>query len=133
MTPEDIQRLSLAAHRAGIAELDVTADGISVRLRLSRTEASDAADLPLAAPAAAAPQFRSVVAPAVGIFRARHPITSRAPVAEGQAVAKGQIVAFLQVGSALRPVMAPAEGVLGSPMAADGAVVGYGTQLFALS
>jgi acetyl-CoA carboxylase biotin carboxyl carrier protein len=41
-------------------------------------------------------------------------------------------VALLRIGLLLCPVVAPAAGVLGAPLAEDGAMVGYGTPLFPL-
>lgn len=132
MTPDDIHRLSLAAQRAGIAILEIDADGVSLRLRLDGGNAPEE-QTATPAPAAAKPQFRGVRAPAIGLFRLAHPATGRSPVEPGQSVEGGQIVGFLQVGAALRPVTAPEAGVLGSALVADGAIVGYGTHLYPLT
>lgn len=135
MTPDEIHRLSLIAQRAGIAVLEIDADGARLRLNLG-TDPAAAGQVATAADRAQVvekPKFRGVRAPAIGIFRPVHPATGRAPVEPGQSIAKGQIVGFLQVGAALRPVTAPEAGVLGGPLVDDGTVVGYGTQLYPLT
>ena len=49
----------------------------------------------------------------------------------GAGVEAGQIVAYLEAREVLKGVAAPQAGVLGAPIAADGAVVGFGDALFA--
>ena len=51
-------------------------------------------------------------------------------MAAGDAVKKNQHVAFLMIGELMSPVLAPADGVLGAPLAVQGALVGYGDILF---
>lgn len=133
MTPDEIHRLSLTAHRAGITVLEIDANGDSLRLRLADSAPEEQALAAAPPPATSKPAFKGVRAPAIGIFRPVHPATGRAPVEAGQTVAKGQIVGFLQVGAALRPVTALEAGVLGGPLVEDGTVVGYGTNLYPLT
>ena len=51
---------------------------------------------------------------------------------DAHAVRNGETVGVLQIGSCLRAVIAPADGVLGEALVDDGAVVGYSVPLYAL-
>lgn len=131
MTVEEIERLATWCASAGIGEIELAEAGFSVRLRLQ----SIVAETPVAATQAPVAEavFKGVRAPGVGVFRFDHPTTGH-PVAEpGQTVRKGETVGILQVGSCLKAVLAPADGVLGAALVEDGAVVGYGTPLYALA
>lgn len=130
MTPDDIERLALAAQRAGMEHLELTQDGCVLRIRVAAVRPSAAVD-----PVAAGPMRATtggVRASGVGRFRHRHPLTGQPVTTPGQHVQAGQIVGLLEIGPCLRPVPAPHEGVIGPAIATDGAVVGYGTILFAL-
>ncbi len=132
MTPEEIGRLAEAARRAGVGELDLSGPGTSLRLRIE----PEIGTAPLAVPAPVPRQRaepRGVRSPGVGLFHHRHPLTGRASVEPGQRVAADQIIGFLDVGACLRPVTAPEAGTLGAPVHGDGALVGYGTLLYALT
>ena len=130
MTLEEIERLAARCVEAGIAEIELTQAGFSLRLRLEIA----GAEAPRAAAAAAQVEttVKGVRAPGVGVFRIDHPATGR-PVAEpGQRVGKGETVGLLQVGPCLKAVVAPAGGVLGPALVEDGTVVGYGVPLYDL-
>lgn len=73
--------------------------------------------------------LREVRAGSVGVLRLSHPLHQQALVHSGQKVQRGQTLALLQIGMALLPVPAPGDGVIGRILAAEGAVVGYGTPL----
>lgn len=131
MTVEEIERLVAWCASAGIGEIEVAEAGFSLRLRLQAA----VAETPVADTEApkAETVSRGVRAPGVGVFRLDHPTTGR-PVAEpGRTVRQGETVGVLQVGPCLRAVIAPADGVLGAALVEDGAVVGYGTPLYALA
>lgn len=130
MTPDEIERLALAAQRAGMERLEVTQDGCILRIRLAAVRPAALVDLVAAAPMRAT--RRGVRAPGVGRFRHRHPLTGQPVTTPGQHVQAGQIVGLLEIGPCLRSVPAPHEGVIGPAIAEDGAVVGFGTLLFAL-
>jgi acetyl-CoA carboxylase biotin carboxyl carrier protein len=80
----------------------------------------------------AAPDLLTVTAPSLGVFLHRHPLRAEALAAPGAAVQGGQVLGLLQIGSLLLPVAAPANAFVIEPLAEHGAVVGYGTPLFAL-
>jgi acetyl-CoA carboxylase biotin carboxyl carrier protein len=129
MTVEEIERLAGWCASAGIGEIELSEAGFSLRLHMQSVVTST--------PAAEAPKAETVLkgvrAPGVGVFRLDHPTTGR-PVAEpGQTVRKGETVGILQVGPCLKAVLAPADGVLGTALVEDGAVVGYGTPLYELA
>jgi acetyl-CoA carboxylase biotin carboxyl carrier protein len=132
MSLEEIGRLSEAGRRAGIALLEISSGGMSVRLKFETCEQDER----MPPPVPSAPPVRSadnrIRSPGVGLFRLAHPATGRSPVHEGQTIGKGQVVGFLQIGPTVRPVVAPKPGVLGEPLVEDGRVVGYGTPLFPL-
>jgi acetyl-CoA carboxylase biotin carboxyl carrier protein len=130
MTLEEIEQLTAHCARAGIGEIELAQAGFSLRLRIDAPVALDAVT-PVEMPKSEA-AFSGVRAPGVGVFRVCHPATGL-PVAEsGSAVRKNQTVGVLEIGSYLKAVIAPADGVLGEPLAEDGAVVGYGAPLYAL-
>jgi len=132
MTVEEIERLAAWCARAGIGEIELAQVGFSLRVRLQ----SFAAETPPLAAAAipnAETAFNGVRALGVGVFRVDHPTTGRPVAASGQTVRKGDTVGVLQVGPCLKAVLAPADGVLGAALVEDGAVVGYGTPLYALA
>ncbi len=70
--------------------------------------------------------------PGVGIFLNAHPLQSAPPVRIGATVRQGQVLGFLRIGMMLVPVASTGEGILSEVLAADGALVGYGTPLFRL-
>ncbi|MGP2492149.1 acetyl-CoA carboxylase biotin carboxyl carrier protein [Mesorhizobium sp. PUT5] len=128
MTLEEIERLAASCAAAGIGEIELAQAGFSLRLRMGPV----AGETPVVEAPKVEAVFKGVRAPGVGVFRLDHPTTGR-PVAEpGRNVRKGQTVGVLQVGPCLKAVVAPADGVLGAALAEDGAVVGYGTPLYAL-
>lgn len=128
MTADDIERLSLAARRAGLEQLELTLDGCSLRLRL----ATDELEAVFATTIPTRTERRWVKAPGVGRFHHGHPVTGQPITTPGQRVEAGQIVGLLQIGSCLRPVMASHVGVIGPAVAEDGALVGYGAILYPL-
>jgi acetyl-CoA carboxylase biotin carboxyl carrier protein len=131
MTVEEIERLAAWCASANIGEIEMAEAGFSLRLRL-QSFAAETPPLAVATIPNAEVPFKGVRAPGVGVFRLGHPTTGH-PVAEpGQTVRKGETVGVLQVGPCLKAVLAPADGVLGGALVEDGAVVGYGTPLYAL-
>lgn len=75
----------------------------------------------------------TVPSPFVGVFLHRHPLRGDDFAPPGTAVAAGQVLGLLQAGPLLRPVTAPAAGVVQQVLAAHGAAVGWGTPLVTLS
>ncbi|WP_271621512.1 hypothetical protein [Bradyrhizobium sp. CCBAU 51745] len=67
-----------------------------------------------------------------GIFLDRHPLHERAIALVAVDVRAGDPIGFLQIGSLLLAVPAPRAGTLTDVLVAHGAIVGYGTPLFAL-
>lgn len=127
MTVEEIEELAARCASAGIHEIEISEVGFSLRLRIQPGD-------PVRGPAVkeeprTEPAFQGVRAPGVGVFRLVHPSTGRPVVEPGQTVRKGDVVGVLQVGPALKAVVAPADGILGPALRADGAVVGYGEPL----
>lgn len=132
MTFERIEALLRAAEGRGLAALEFAEDGAALRV-VFRQNFPGAAQAPEAARGPrreAAPP--GIVAPCVGFLRLRHPASAAMPV-PGEAISAGSIVAFVQAGPLLHPVAATRAGVLGPALVADGAPVGYGMPLFALS
>lgn len=134
MTFERIEALLRAARGSGLALLEYGEGDAALRVVFAPTP-TDARQ----APATVAPERTGAQAeppginsPAVGFLRLRHPVGPALP-APGDAVAEGSVVAFVQAGPLLHPVAAPRAGVLGPPLAAEGAPLGCGTPLFQLS
>ena len=123
LTPDDMAALAAAFAESGLAELHLTAPGTDIRLRRAGSEPA-----PAATPT---PRAGAITAPGVGIFLPRHPLRTQALTSSGSRVRAGQVVALLRIGPLLRPVVAPAEGIIGTALVAEGAMVGYATALFA--
>lgn len=75
----------------------------------------------------------TVPSPAVGLFLHRHPLRADDLAPPGTAVSAGQVLGLLQVGPLLRPVLAPAAGVVQQMLAEHGSAVGWGSPLVRLS
>jgi acetyl-CoA carboxylase biotin carboxyl carrier protein len=133
MQADQVQQIArwLAATDIGLLELRgpghtlvLRHDGAAVEL----IEQDDGA--PIDTGASAEPL--TVTAPWLGVFLHRHPLRAEALAAPGAAVQAGQVLGLLQIGPLLLPVAAPADAFVIEPLAEHGAVVGYGTPLFAL-
>jgi acetyl-CoA carboxylase biotin carboxyl carrier protein len=123
LTSDDIAVLARVFSESGLDELHLTGPGTDLHLR---RPGSPSTTRP-ASPSRAA----TVASPGVGIFLPRHPLHTEAMVLPGRRVRAGQAVALLRIGSLLRQVIAPAAGTLGAALVEEGAMVGFGTQLFA--
>jgi len=67
-----------------------------------------------------------VKAPIAGVLLHCHPM-HKAPLApQGSKVPAGQVLALLQIGALLVPVASPHEGYVGTLLAEDGALIGFG-------
>ncbi|MDX8513046.1 acetyl-CoA carboxylase biotin carboxyl carrier protein [Mesorhizobium captivum] len=130
MTVEEIEKLAAWCAAAGVSEIELAEAGFSLRLHIQFGKAEPCATVPEAPKAEAA--FKGVRAPGVGVFRLVHPTTGHPVMEPGQPVRKGETVGVLQIGPCLNAVVAPANGTLGTALAEDGAVVGYGTPLYEL-
>jgi acetyl-CoA carboxylase biotin carboxyl carrier protein len=142
MQADQIQQIArwLAATDIGLLELRgpghtlvLRNDGAAVEL----IEQEDGAPMDVSAASSAladttAPDLLTVNAPSLGVFLHRHPLRAEALAAPGAAVHAGQALGLLQIGSLLLPVPAPADAFVIEALAEHGAVVGYGTPLFAL-
>jgi biotin carboxyl carrier protein len=115
-----ITRDALARLLAGspFSELELTGPDVHLHLRNSASGVTD-----VTAPA------DMIAAPALGRVLWRHPLHEAPLAGPGTAVQAGQKVALLQVGTLLRPVLAPAAGIVGAPMQPEGTLVGFGTAL----
>jgi acetyl-CoA carboxylase biotin carboxyl carrier protein len=134
MQPDDIARIADWLATTDIGLLELRGPGTALRLRQTagglRAEAitDDAGDGDGDAPAETV-----VTAPSLGVFLHRHPLRADDLAPAGSAVTADQVLGLLQTGPLLRPVRAPADGVLLEALVPHGATVGYGTPLFALS
>lgn len=129
--PDEIERLSGIARKAGVAEIDLSDGARSLRLRIAGPgRPLDTAPAARQLASAAPKEPRGVKSPGVGLFRHAHPVTGRPASPSGQRVAEGQVVGYVQTGSCLRPATAPCAGTIGAPVHEEGALVGYGTLLY---
>lgn len=126
MSPEEIERLSNLAHKAGVTELDLSEDGCRIRLKISPSGSAS----PVPRESEQSPPRKAARAAGIGIFRHAHPLTGKALISAGDAVTKGQTVGYLEAGPSLRAVLADSDGIIGAPLCADGTLVGYGTALY---
>ena len=130
MTPEEIEACIGLMARHGVAAFSWSRGEETLSLR-GAAGGGAGAGAGAASPGPAPGGDAAVRAPAAGVFRAAHPATGQPMAGEGEAVRAGQVVGLLQVGPCLRPAVAAAAGVLGEAVAADGALVGFGAELFA--
>ncbi len=127
MSPDTVEKLVRRLETSGISTFELTDGATSLKLRMGRRRPSVTAE------PAVPPSAPAVTAPAFGILRLRHP--AAAPDADRSYPARvpaGEAIAFLEAGGCLRPVTVEADGLVGAPLEADGALVGYGTPLFPL-
>ena len=123
LSRDDIASLATALAESGLAELHLTGPGTDLHLiRPGGTRA------PAQTPA---PHAARITAPGFGVFLPRHPLRTEPLASPGQRVRAGQVVALLRIGSLLRQVVAPADGIISAALVEDCALVGFGTALFA--
>jgi acetyl-CoA carboxylase biotin carboxyl carrier protein len=133
MHPAQIQQIARWLAATDIGLLELRGPGHTLLLR-NDGAAVECVEQDEGAPtdASAAPEPLTVTAPSLGVFLHRHPLRAEALAAPGTAVQAGQVLGLLQIGSLLLPVPAPADAFVIEALAEHGAVVGYGTPLFAL-
>jgi biotin carboxyl carrier protein len=74
----------------------------------------------------------TVTALHAGVFLTCHPLRNNPLIMPTDQVKQGQVIGLLKAGPLLKPVVAPCDGALIATTVCDGALVGYGTQLFEL-
>lgn len=114
---------------AGIERLEL--EGPGARLVLSR--AGGAASSPREDQPAAGPRTAgtvTVASPGMGVLLLTHPLAGELLVWPGDAVVAGQTLALLQVGPVLQPVCAEGPGIVARILRAEGALTGFGDELF---
>jgi acetyl-CoA carboxylase biotin carboxyl carrier protein len=136
MELSEIRQLAGWLEASGVTSIEVGRPGESLRLTAGggRGKAAGAAALPPPAPpaAVAGPSPDGARAASAGVFLRAHPMRDRPFARAGDSVQQGAIVGLLRVGALVTPVLAPVAGTVAEPIAADGAVVGYGTPLMAI-
>jgi acetyl-CoA carboxylase biotin carboxyl carrier protein len=136
MELNEIRQLAGWLEASGMTSIEVGRPGQSLRLSAGGGgKAAGAAALPPAPPAppaVAGPSPDVARAASAGIFLRAHPMRDRPFARAGDSVRQGSIVGLLRVGALVTPVLAPVAGTVAEPIAADGAVVGYGTPLVAI-
>lgn len=126
-----IEALVRRLERTSVAECEYESCGVRVTLKFDRQALPKPPSVESLGNANSGQMQGSFVcAPRAGFFYITHPLESQPLVAVGDAVKKNQPVACLMIGELMSPVLAPADGVLGAPLAAQGALVGYGDALF---
>lgn len=126
MTLEEIEALLHLAQTRDMASFAVTMNGASLRLEFDAIAEEEQAsaqqpELP--------PTAQTIAAPAVGLFRARHPLAASEPT---NTVEAGTPAAFIQSGPLLFVARAPKKGQTGKALVEEGEGVGFGTKLFEL-
>lgn len=142
MTPDEIEAFLRLAEAKDLARFEITLNGTSLRLAFDEGETAGqeteppATDRPLpdVSGLSATPQEararQAVEAPAVGFFRARHPLDGAEPPAHVEARAPA---AFVRSGPLLFAARMPTAGRLGAALVEEGQGVGFGTKLFELA
>lgn len=124
--PEAIAALAAGMRACGLASLELDLPG-GETLRLTRPTVGGSSLLPAGAnlatvtsPVTAPP----LTSPGPGLFEA-------ADLPRDRRVAVGAIVGFLRAGDLLRPITAPRSGLLGECLVTEGALLGFGSPVFA--
>jgi acetyl-CoA carboxylase biotin carboxyl carrier protein len=124
LAADDIARLVEHMRGLGVAEIEIT-DGDEM-LRLALPEAMEQpAHVTVSGPTI-------ITALACGIFLLGHPARGAAP-SMGARVEAGEVVGVVAAGPLLRPVTAPAAGMLARLLCEPGQRVDFGTPLLALA
>ncbi|MBY6092870.1 biotin/lipoyl-containing protein [Maritimibacter alkaliphilus] len=134
LTPAQLSTLAAEMRAHGITELDLRLPGGDrIRLKAPAPAAPVAtAAVPPATSTPPAPSAQTIAAPGPGRLMFTHPARTQPAACPGDRVAPGDIVAWLAVESLISPVTAPAAGTLGAALAEEGALLGYGSPVFAL-
>lgn len=106
---------------AGLSELEVQQGDTSIIMRLGT-----------AAPAAAPGKPIAVRSQSLGTFHASHPRRKGTALKAGDQVLKGATLGYLEAGSTLTAIIAPASGTLSKILAKDCDLLGFGTHVFTL-
>ena len=131
---DELRQITAWLEAAGVLSLEIRRPGAGLRLTLaSRAGAAgpglDVREMPAASAAPDVPRH-VVKAPAVGVFRAAHPMRPAAFVQPGELVRAGRIVGLLRIGRVYLPVATAQAGVVGSLLTEPGTLVDFGTPLF---
>lgn len=135
MELNEIRQLAGWLEASGMTSLEVGRPGESLHLTAGsgRGRAAGAAASPCGPPdSVAGPSSDGALAASAGVFLRAHPMRGRPCASAGDSVKQGAVVGLLRIGALITPVLAPVEGTVAEPIAADGAVVGYGTPLVAI-
>jgi biotin carboxyl carrier protein len=126
MTLEEIEALLHLAQTRDITSFEVTLNGTSLRFEFDTP--AEERQAPAEEPESQS-NARTITSPAVGIFRARHPLATaeRAATVEADTPA-----AFIQSGPLLFTARASSKGQMGKALVEEGEGVGFGTKLFEL-
>lgn len=135
-TTQDLVQITHWLQRAGLHELELTnAQGIRLRV-VAGINTPQASQPPTAhaAPTEPAPTNPIPVnAPYFGHLRLQDPITCKALAPVGHTVQVGQTVAMLDLGKLRVPVHSPITGVVATPCAQEGDLVGYGQTILSIT
>lgn len=121
---EEISAVMMLLARHRIAEFEYEAEGVHIALTAGGIVRDDVAPV-----AALSPPHETIAAPYAGIFLSRHPLEDAA-IPLPRRVRRDEIIAYLKAGPMLRPVTAPADGVLVRFLVDHGMLAGYGKALF---
>ena len=123
LSSDDIAALAEVFAGSDLDELHLTGPGADLHLRRPGSPPP---------PRPASPSRPTTIAsPGVGRFLPRHPLRAEPLAPPGRHVRAGEVVGLLLIGSLLRPGTSPADGTPGCSLVEDGAMVGFGTALFA--
>jgi biotin carboxyl carrier protein len=106
--------------------LDVSADGLSIRIRRRAFRRKQGGESERRASASAGPEAVPVKSPAVGIFSAEREWKV------GDRVTRGALLGGVQSLGHVAEITAPVDGAIRSVLTASGAPVEYGQALFAI-
>lgn len=141
MKLDEIRSLAGIMKESGLTSLEVSEDGVKVRLE-KKPPLPPVPPMPQAAPcvqAAEAPaaqagaeRYREIKSPMVGVFYAAASPENEPFVKVGSAVKKGDVVCIIEAMKLLNEINADTEGEIAEVCAENGQVVEYGQTLFRL-
>lgn len=134
MESNELRQLSEMLRTSGFTCLEFSRAGESVRLAVSPgSGAVTIAHMETPGDAvASAANAVTAQAGSAGVFLAAHPLRDAPFVRVGQTVAEGDVLGLLKIGPIYAPIPAPAAGVVSKIVAAEGALLGFGSPVMEL-
>jgi acetyl-CoA carboxylase biotin carboxyl carrier protein len=129
---DDIGQIATWLVDAGLDSLELSNEGLRLRISVSCTAASEPAPSHAPSFVETANEAVDVRAPYFGVLSLAKPLEETACAPLGASVHKDGVVAFLVSGALLIPVLAPTSGAVVDVVGQAGELIGYGATIMRL-